>query len=504
MWNARRNTRAFREASLSEAALDVLIVGAGLSGIGAACHLSRRLPGKSYTILEGRSRLGGTWDLFRYPGVRSDSDMYTLGYGFKPWTKDSAIGDGAAIRDYIADAARENGVDRRIRYDTRVKRAEWSSRDALWTIEAEQDGGIERLRCRYLLMCAGYYRYDAGYSPAFPGAEAFLGKFVHPQFWREDLDYSGKRVLIIGSGATAVTLLPAMAQRAAHVTMLQRSPTYIVARPAADPLARRLRRALPIKWAYTLMRWNNLLYGQMIYARCKRAPEVMKRLFVGAARHNLGPDYNVEKHFTPRYNPWEQRLCLDPDGEFYEAIRSGRASVETDEIETFTPSGVRLKGGGAIDADIVVTATGLELQPLGEVAFSVDGAEIDVAALVTYKGMMFAGLPNMAAIFGYINASWTLRSDLISRTFCRLIDYMDRRGYVACTPRHSENANALKPWIVFSSGYFQRGVGRFPKQGARDPWRLNQSYLRDLWALRAGGWRDGALQFERAGAAAPR
>ena len=453
---------------------DVVIVGAGLSGIGAACHLRKSCPDRSYVVLEGRERLGGTWDLFRYPGVRSDSDMYTLGYSFKPWTNAKAIADGSSILDYLEETAREHGVDKQIRFRTRVVAASWSSRDAAWTLTTESGPDRQRgeVMCGFLLMCGGYYRYDAGYTPDFPGRERFQGMVAHPQFWTPEIDYRGKRVVVIGSGATAVTLVPALARSAAHVTMLQRSPTYIVSRPSVDPFADKLRQRLPAKLAYALTRWRNVLRGMYIYNLSRKHPGKFKAFLVKAARAELGPDHDVAKHFTPRYNPWDQRLCLAPDGDFFTSIREGRASVVTDEIETFTEAGIKTRSGEELAADLIVTATGLELQPLGNIAYRVDGEPVDVAKLVAYKGMMYAGLPNLAAVFGYTNASWTLKADLTSAYVCRLLNAMKRRGARQCTPRLTDPEVRPEPWVDFSSGYFQRAMSRFPKQGSKRPWKL--------------------------------
>jgi cation diffusion facilitator CzcD-associated flavoprotein CzcO len=481
---------------------DVILVGAGLSGIGAGVHLQTRCPGKSYVILEGRERLGGTWDLFRYPGVRSDSDMFTLGYVFKPWTEARSIVDGPTILRYIEETAREHGILEKIRFQTHVKRAKWSSADAVWLVEAEHGTACVRYSCNFLLMCSGYYRYEAGYCPKFPGAESFAGRIVHPQLWSEDIDYAGKRVVVIGSGATAVTLVPELAMKAAHVTMLQRSPTYVVARPSEDSIAATLRKRLPAKMAYALARWKNVLLGMYFYRLCKRKPERVKQLIQDGVRAALGPHFDVGKHFAPRYNPWDQRLCLAPDGDIFRAIRKGRASVITGEIETFTPSGVKLRDGEQVSADLIVTATGLELQTFGNVELVVDGAAVEPAKLMTYKGMMYAGVPNLASVFGYTNASWTLKSDLTSEYVCRLLNYMAKHGFSQCTPRLNDTDVKPEPWVDFSSGYFQRALDRLPKQGSKKPWRLNQNYFRDLMLLRFGAVADQAMKFSRAPAPA--
>jgi cation diffusion facilitator CzcD-associated flavoprotein CzcO len=476
---------------------DVLIVGAGLSGIGAAHHLQARCPDRSYIILEGRDAIGGTWDLFRYPGVRSDSDMFTLGYSFRPWTESKAIADGPSILKYVRDTAREEGVDRRIRFGHRVKRASWSSRDAAWTVEAERGEAKEPVRftCSFLFSCGGYYKYSAGYTPDFPGIGRFRGSIAHPQEWTEDIDYAGKRVVVIGSGATAVTLVPEMAKTAAHVTMLQRSPTYVVARPSEDGLANWMRRWLPAMVAYTITRWKKVLLQQYFFGLCRRRPEYARKLILQGVRAYLGPDYDVGKHFTPRYNPWEQRMCLVPDADLFRAIRSKKASVVTDTIDTFTEKGIRLKSGAELEADLVVTATGLDLEILAGIELTVDGARIDPAKLFNYKGLMYSGVPNFATSFGYTNASWTLKCDLTCEYVCRLLNHMKKHGYAQATPRFNDPSVTEQPWVDFSSGYIQRKLHLFPKQGSRAPWRLRQNYARDILTLRFGRIDDGVMEF---------
>jgi cation diffusion facilitator CzcD-associated flavoprotein CzcO len=488
--------------------LDVLIIGAGLSGIGAAVHLHRKCPGKRYALLEGRPRMGGTWDLFRYPGIRSDSDMHTLGYSFKPWREAKAIADGPSILRYIEEAAAEYGVDEHIRYGHRATRASWSTEDAAWTVEAVQTatGETVRLTCNFLLMCAGYYSYEQGHTPEFAGQDRFRGTIIHPQQWPEDLDYAGKRVVVIGSGATAMTLVPAMARDVAHIVMLQRSPTYVVSRPAKDVIANALRAVLPEHWAYAITRWKNVLMQQFLYRRTRTHPEQVKARLLDMVRNELGPDYDVATHFTPRYNPWDQRLCLVPDSDLFEAIRSGKASVVTDRIERFTETGLALASGKEIEADIVVTATGLNLVVLGEMTFVVDGKPVDFAQTWTYKGMMYSGVPNLVCTFGYINASWTLRADLTAEYVCRLLDHMDAHGVRQVTPqlRESDRDMPARPWIdSFSSGYMRRMMHRFPKQGDREPWINPQNYSRDRKMLRYGTLDDGALVFGNARTAKP-
>jgi cation diffusion facilitator CzcD-associated flavoprotein CzcO len=475
---------------------DVLIVGAGLSGIAAGYHLQAKCPGKSYVILEARDAIGGTWDLFRYPGIRSDSDMYTLGYNFKPWREAKAIADGPSILNYVRETAQENGIDRNIRFHHRVMRAEWSSHDAHWTIEAERGTKTVRFSCGFLFMCSGYYDYAGGYTPEFAGTENFAGEVVHPQHWPEDLDYAGKRVVVIGSGATAVTLVPAMAEKAAHVTMLQRSPTYVVSRPSEDSIANRLRQKLPAMLAYQLARWKNVLLGMYFFRLSRRKPEQMKARLLGLLRKQLGPDYDVATHFTPRYNPWDQRLCLVPDGDLFREINAGRVSVVTDQIERFSPSGLKLQSGRELSADIVVTATGLRMKLFSGLEVVVDGARIELAKTMSYKGMMFSGVPNFAAAFGYTNASWTLKCDLTCEYVCRLLRYMDRHGYRRCMPQRDASV-AEAPWLDFTSGYVQRALDQLPRQGAKKPWKLYQNYARDLMSLRFGSVNDGTMQFSK-------
>ena len=478
--------------------VDVLIVGAGLSGIGAGYFLTTQCPRKSFAILEGRERLGGTWDLFRYPGVRSDSDMFTLGYSFRPWTDAKAIADGASILKYIRETAAAFGIDKKIQYNTRVKNAAWSSETASWTVDVEHgaERETERLTCNFLFMCSGYYNYQAGYTPAFKGAESFKGRIVHPQKWTDDIDYAGKRVVVIGSGATAVTLVPALAEKAAHVTMLQRSPTYVVSRPSADASADKIRKRLPAKLAHSIVRWKNVLWGMYVYRLSKKRPEGMKQFIVNGVQAALGPDFDVKTHFTPTYNPWDQRLCLIPDGDLFTAIKDGRASVVTDHIETFTEGGIKLKSGAEVPTDLIVTATGLDLLVQGDVKLSVDGRAIDPGQAMTYRGMMYSDVPNMAVATGYTNASWTLKCDLTCDYVCRMLNYMDRHGYTQCTPRQNDPSVRAEPWVDFSSGYIVRSRDKFPKQGNKVPWKLHQNYARDVLALRFGSINDGVIEYK--------
>jgi monooxygenase len=477
---------------------DVLIVGAGLSGIGAGYHLQAESPARTYIILESRSAIGGTWDLFRYPGVRSDSDMYTLGYGFRPWQDKKTIADGPIIRDYIQETAREYGIDKKIRFGHRVTRASWSSQQATWTVEATgPEGQSVHFTCNFLYMCSGYYDYSEGYMPGWSGMERFRGRIVHPQQWPEDLDYQGKRIIVIGSGATAVTLVPALAKTAAQVTMLQRSPSYIVSRPSEDPIAKWILKRLPARVAHRLVRWKNVLLGMYFFNFARRKPEHTKKMILGFVRQYLGPDYDVDRHFSPRYNPWDQRLCLVPDGDLFFAIRSGKASIVTDEIETFTETGLRLKSGPDLEADIIVTATGLNLKALGGLQMEIDGAPVEPVKSISYKGMMYSDIPNFASAFGYTNASWTLKCDLTAKYMCRLLNYMDARDYGYCTPRRRDPGIVEEPAIHLTSGYLQRSSAILPKQGSKKPWKLHQNYALDLIALKFGTVDDGTMEFTR-------
>lgn len=513
LWlTSRRGTAAARRAEppapLDPAddprPLDVLIVGAGLSGIGAARHLLAKTPGRRFEILEARHAIGGTWDLFRYPGVRSDSDVFTLGYSFKPWRGRQSIADGPDIREYIREAADEAGVTRRVRFGHRVNAAAWSSAEGLWTVTAEtQDGEghthtVTR-RARFLFLCSGYYSYEGGHRPEFPNEAAFRGPIIHPQFWPEDLDYAGKRIVVIGSGATAVTLIPALTGEAAHVTMLQRSPSYVAARPLVDAAALRLQRWTPAPVAHGVTRWKNILTSTFFYALARRKPELFKQTLLRAARDQIGEGFDA-RHFTPRYQPWDQRVCAVPDGDLFQVLRGGRASVVTDTIREFTPRGIRLSGGEELPADLIVTATGLNLNVLGDIRFTVDGRALDIPRTLVYKGMMLGGVPNFAYAFGYTNSSWTLKAELTADYVCRLLHHMDRRGYTSVFPEPDPSVEE-RPLLDFSSGYVTRSAAALPKQGSKKPWQVHQNYLLDKYTLQFRRLDDGTLKFSGVGTA---
>ncbi len=476
---------------------DVLIVGGGLSGICAGTCLQRNCAQMSYAILESRESIGGTWDLFRYPGVRSDSDMFTLGYSFKPWTGRKAIPDGDSILNYVRDTASEYGIDRKIRFNHCVKSASWDSKNAAWTIEAESgpEKAIVRFTCNFLLVCSGYYNYAEGFTPAFPGRDNFSGAVIHPQKWPKDLEYAGKRIIVIGSGATAVTLVPEMAKSAASVTMLQRSPSYVLSMPYHDEIANFLRRHLPLALSYSLVRWKNILFTIYFFALCKNKPERAKQWLLKQVRRALGDDYDVGKHFTPRYNPWDQRLCLIPDGDLFDAIKSGKAEMVTDEIETFTRNGIKLRSGTELEADIIVTATGLNLLLLGGIQFSVDSRAVDFSKTMLYKGAMYSGVPNLASVFGYTNASWTLKCELTCNFVCHLLNHMNEMGARVCMPQNHDASIEEARWLNLSSGYIQRVIDKLPKQGSKLPWKLRDNYVLDSMTLRARSFDDGVMQF---------
>jgi cation diffusion facilitator CzcD-associated flavoprotein CzcO len=465
--------------------VDVLIVGAGLSGIGAAHYVQRQCPWASYAVFEARDAIGGTWDLFRYPGIRSDSDMFTLGYRFRPWDGQKSIADGPDILQYIKDTAAEAGIDSHIRFQHRIVSADWSTDDACWRVTAERTdtGETVELTCGFLFSCSGYYRYDHGYQPDFAGLDRFGGTVVHPQAWPDDLDYAGKRVVVIGSGATAVTLIPALAETAAHVTMLQRSPSYIASLPAKDPVAQVLRRALPARWSGPAIRWFKAITTQGFYALSRRRPALVRRMLRADLKRRLPRGYDVDTHFKPRYDPWDQRLCVVPNGDLFKAIKRGTASVVTDHIDTFTERGLLLQSGAELEADIVVTATGLELLFIGGIDVAVDGEPVDLPSKLTYKGMMLEGVPNLALAVGYTNASWTLKCDLTCDYVTRLLNHLRATGQRQCTPVNHDASVTAEPLLGLTSGYVQRAAHRFPKQGSKAPWQVHQSYLKDYKAL---------------------
>ena len=486
---------------MSSTDFDVLIVGAGLSGIGAAVHLQQNCPNETYAILEGRDAIGGTWDLFRYPGIRSDSDMYTLGYRFKPWKSAKAIADGPSIRSYIRETATEHGINQHIRFGHKVTTAAWDSEAARWTVTTNSNEGGATLTCRFLYMCSGYYNYGQGHRPTWEGEAEFKGQIIHPQFWPESLDYKGKRVVVIGSGATAVTLVPAMADTAAHVTMLQRSPTWMVSRPGSDAIANALKAILPAQMAYDIVRWKNVTLGQYFYKQTRNNPGKVRELLLKRLAKLLPADYDLETHFTPGYNPWDQRLCLVPDADLFNAITAGKAEIVTDQIAKFEAGGIRLHNGKLLEADIIVTATGLKLEALGGMTVTVDGETRRTADALAYKGMMFSGIPNLAQSFGYINASWTLRSDLIADYVCRLLNHMRKSGLDIATPTPAADVVPERLAMDLQSGYVQRGADALPRSGNRAPWMVTADYKYDRKELMEGPVTD-EMAFAKAGAVA--
>ncbi len=479
---------------------DVLVVGAGISGIAAGYYLQTQLPNKRYAILEGRAAVGGTWDLFRYPGIRSDSDMFTLGYSFRPWQGKKSIAEGVSIRDYVQDTAREFGIDEKIRFHQHVESAKWSTKDATWTVDVSvgPDKENKRYTCNFLYMCAGYYRYDEGYTPVFPGRESFPGPVVHPQHWPEDLDYQDKHVVVIGSGATAMTLVPAMAEKAEHVTMLQRSPTYVLSLPSEDRVANKLRQYLPKKTAGSIARWKQATLGMAFYQLCRRSPEMGRKLLRKGLEMGLPADFDIDTHFNPTYAPWDQRLCVVPDSDLFRSIRMGKVSVVTDRIKTFTPRGILLESGKELPADVIVTATGLQLLACGGLEIEVDGKSVELPKAFIYKGLMLSDVPNFAMCAGYVNASWTLRAELSTNYVCRLLQHMDRRGYRQCVAHANENSMDTRPLLDLSAGYVQRYVDLFPKQGTKTPWYFPQNYFLDSILMRLGKVDDGVMQFSAA------
>lgn len=479
---------------------DVLIIGAGISGISAAYYIQEQCPAKTFAILEGRHTFGGTWDLFKYPGIRSDSDMYTLGFAFRPWTSKKAIADAPSIMTYLDETLDEFDLRQHIRFNQKVKKASWSSETALWTIEVQEKGAdMPRVyTCNFLSMCSGYYNYEHGYTPDFKGIEQFKGKVIHPQKWPEDLNYEQQKVVVIGSGATAVTIVPKMATKAERVTMLQRSPTYVVSAPAEDKLANFLNTALPHKIAYALNRWRKILMQRFGFNMARKYPNYMSKMLINKVQKELGDDYDVQKHFTPSYNPWDQRICLVPDSDLFEAIKAEKAEVITDHIESFTETGLLLKSGKTLEADIIVTATGLDLKLLGGIDFVIDGEILDLSKTISYKAMMFSDVPNLSLAFGYTNASWTLKCDLSNQYVCRLLNYMDEHGYDQCTPRQNDPNLELEDWLDFSSGYIRRKMHTLPKQGTTKPWKLDQNYLTDRKIIGKGKIDDGVMEFRTA------
>jgi len=476
---------------------NVIVVGAGISGIGAGYYLQKKCPNKSFVILEGRDNIGGTWDLFRYPGIRSDSDMNTMGFRFKPWMGVKSIADGASILSYLHETVKENDLNKKIHFNQWVNEASWSSEDAQWTVQAEnkKTQELQDFTCDFLFLCGGYYNYEEGYTPHFAGSENFLGQIIHPQKWPKNLDYKNKKVVVIGSGATAVTIIPTMAEKAAHVTMLQRSPTYFLSAPDEDPVGNFLRKFISSKLTYKLVRWKNIRFQWWFFKKCRKFPKKVKEFLIKQVREELGPNYDIETHFTPKYNPWEQRMCLVPNGDFFNAINAGKASVITDHIDRFTKKGIKLKSGGEVEADLIVTATGLNLEVCNGIKLEVDNNEVDISKTMTYKGMMFSDVPNLVATFGYTNASWTLRADLTSEYVCRLLNFMDKKGYANCCPRTAEHVEPDGDWLDFTSGYVKRSMHKFPKQGSRDPWRNTQNFPKDVLAIRWGNIDNKELKF---------
>ncbi len=479
---------------------DVVVVGAGISGIGAGHHLQEKCPDKTFIIFEGRESFGGTWDLFRYPGIRSDSDMHTMGYRFKPWLDDKFIADGPSILNYLEETISENNLQEKIIYQHKVLSSSWSSTESKWTLEVDnlKSGIVDKYTCNFLLMCGGYYNYEGGYDPDFKNEDLFEGSIIHPQKWPEDLDYENKNVVIIGSGATAVTIVPAMADKVEHITMLQRSPTYFMSAPDKDMIGNFLKKIFPQRLAFFLTRWKNILLGNFFYNRCVKNPDKVKEMLINGVRDQLGEDFDIEKHFTPKYKPWDERLCFVPNADFFEAMKAGKASVVTDQIDEFTKTGIRLKSGEKLSADIIIKATGLNLQFLNGVDVTVDNSKVDISKKLTFKGKMFSNIPNLAVSFGYARASYTLGADLSSEFVCRLLNYMNKNGYDSCTPVPSEGVESEGTMLNLSSGYVKRAVDRMPKQGSRAPWQGNQSYLADVAQVRWRSIKNEDLQFKSA------
>ena len=474
---------------------DIIIVGAGISGIGAGYNLQKSCPDKSFAILEGREALGGTWDLFKYPGVRSDSDMHTLGFRFKPWIHKKAIADGPSILKYLNETVDDYNLREKITYNQKVIASNWVSDSSIWELTVDDNGQEISMSCNFLFLCGGYYSYDKPYMPDFPGMDEFNGRVIHPQFWDESLDYSNKKVVVIGSGATAVTLVPAIAESAKQTTMLQRSPSYVISAPAEDSWNNALNKIFPVKFTYFVIRWKNILRTIIGFYLSRKYPERIKERLINLVREELGQDFDVEKHFTPSYKPWDQRMCLVPDGDLFSAIKDNRANVVTDTIDTFTPTGILLNSGNEIEADIIISATGIELNALNDINVSVDGVKVEANRKLSYKGMMLSGVPNLAISFGYVNSSWTLRADLTCEYVCRLINTMDKEGCAACSPEEDLNALVEDDYIDFTSGYVQRALDRLPKQGKKSPWRNYQNYLLDIFYVRLFSIKDSTLRF---------
>ena len=479
--------------------IDVLIIGAGLSGIGGACQLRRNSPNHSFMILEARAVSGGTWDLFRYPGIRSDSDMYTFGYGFKPWYGEQAIADGDKILSYLRETAAEYDVERHIRYQHKVVSANWSPTDKRWQVTAQRnvpDDTLEQvtISCQFIFNCTGYYDYEQAYTPEFTNIDDFNGKVIHAQHWPEQLDYRNKHVVVIGSGATAVTVVPSMAKDTASMVMLQRSPTYVANVPQSQPLIKILRKCLPKSWAFRLIRWSRVLFQIYVYQLSRRQPQKLKQILLDRVRDEMGSNYDVDTHFTPSYHPWDQRLCASPDGDLFAALREGRAELVTDHIDRFNNTGILLKSGKQLDADIVVLATGLNLKFAGGIDYRIDGVPVDFTEHYIYRGMMFSDLPNMAFTVGYTNSSWTLKADLTGKYLCRLLNKMSRHGYSSVTPRLRGEISEI-PLLDFDAGYVLRAREQFPKQGNRLPWKNYQNYIKDFIGLRFGSLKHDELEF---------
>jgi len=474
---------------------DIIVVGAGISGIAAAYNLQKSCPNKSFAILEGRSALGGTWDLFKYPGIRSDSDMHTLGFRFKPWIHKKSIADASSILEYLNETVDEYGIRDKIVFNQKVTSANWLSEKSLWELSVVDEDQKISMTCNFLFLCGGYYSYDKPYMPKFPKQDRFEGQVIHPQFWDESIDCSDKKVVVIGSGATAVTLVPAIAKNAAHVTMLQRSPSYVVSAPGEDSWSQALNKIFPIRLTYFLIRWKNIFRTSLGFYLSRKYPERVKDRLINLVREELGNDYDVEKHFTPRYNPWDQRMCLVPDSDLFNSIKSGKASVVTDHIDHFTENGILVKSGEHLEADIIVTATGIELNALNDIEVSVNNEKVEPHNRLSYKGMMLSGVPNLAFSFGYVNASWTLRADLTCEYVCRLLNRMDKLGVNTCIPQEDPTAIVDDEYIDFSSGYVQRALDRLPKQGKKAPWRNYQNYLKDIFLVRLFSLKDSTLKF---------